>query len=148
MIKLILVLHWVAHGHSTVQSLAHITIRVQTLICTAPNPRLCGDGFLDNEGTRSGLAISSAYPTHTNLAFPSYPETRRMLLFQLYPPEARFVTCTHSLQVQITPSPLLRGVGGVTVCHFTRQYYLFPLLICPQWYHLPAGQYSLYELGR
>ena len=51
------------HGRNTVQLLACIT-PVQTLICTAPNPRMCSDGHLDNEGTRSGLAVSSAYPTH------------------------------------------------------------------------------------
>ena len=74
-----LILSLVAHGQNTVQSLAHITFRLQTLICTTPNPRLCGDGYLNNEGTRSGLAVSSAHPTHTNLAFPSHPHTRKML---------------------------------------------------------------------
>ena len=79
MINLHVILSLVSHGHNTVQSLARITYRVQTLICTAPNSRLCGDGYLDNEGTRSGLAVFSAYPTHTNLAFPSHPQTRKML---------------------------------------------------------------------
>ena len=56
-----------------VQSLARIAFPVQTLICTTSNPRLCGDGVLDNEGTGYGLAMSSAYPTHSNLAFTSHP---------------------------------------------------------------------------
>ena len=48
-----------------------------------------------------------------------------------------------------SPLPLSSG-GGVGVTNATSQgsIYLFPLLICLQWYHLPAGRYSLYELGR
>ena len=59
-------------GHDSVQSLGHITYSVQ--ICIAQNPRMCGDGYLDNEGTRSGLAVSNAYPTHSQ-TFSSPPRT-------------------------------------------------------------------------
>ena len=61
--------------HYLISRAHYILISVQTLICIAPNPRMCGDGYLDNEGTRSGLAVSSAYPTHsqTFLSRPTLP---------------------------------------------------------------------------
>ena len=134
-----LILSLVSHGQNIVQSFAQIAFRVQTLICTVPNPRLCGDGYLDNEGTRSGLAVSSAYPTHTNLAFPSHPQTRKMLYSSSM--HHYCTRATHSSQVQITPSPILFATAQDSI-------YLFPLLTCLQWYHLSAGRYSLCELGR
>ena len=54
------------------QSLAHITFPAQTLIYTALNSRMCGDIYHDNESTMSDLAVSSAYPTHSQI-FPSLP---------------------------------------------------------------------------
>ena len=118
-----LILSLVSHGQNIVQSFAHITFRVQTLICTVPNPRLCGDGYLDNEGTRSGLAVSSAYPTHTNLAFPSHPQARKMLYSSSmhHRPVSLLHTCDTFLAGTNHPFPY-------PVCHCTRQYLFVPSL--------------------
>ena len=110
----------VAHGQNTVQSLARITFPVQTLICTAPNPRMCGDGYLDNEGSRSGLAVSSAYPTHSQ----TLPSPPNLCLYKCSQGGCsslplsttgrfRYVhMMTPSAQKQINPLPLLTVFRG------------------------------------
>ena len=121
MINLHVILSLVSHGQNTVQSIAHITYRVQTLICTAPTPRLCGDGYLDNEGTRSGLAVSSAHPTHTNLAFPSHPQTRKMRYSSsMHTDPFRYVhTCDTFLAGTNHPFPSPLGRGNSLPLHKT-----------------------------
>ena len=69
-----------------------------------------------------GLVWLCPVPTQQTQTLPSHPTLRQVGCSLLYPPQARFVTCTrgtHSSQVQITPSPLH---------HFTRQYLFVPSL--------------------
>ena len=150
MISLILGLRLVAHGQNTVQSLAHITFRAQTLICTAPNLDCVATAILRTKAP--GLIWLCPVPTQHTQTLPSHPTLRQGGCSYSssihHRPASLRAHVQHIPRRYKSPLPLSSGGGvGVTICHFTRQYLFVPSLNL-QWYHLPAGQYSLYELGR
>ena len=97
-----------------------------------------------------GLVWLCLLPTQHTQTSPSHPTLRQgrcsILALCTTGPFRYLHTCDTFLAGTNPPFPSPQE--GVTVCHFTISIYLYPLLICLQWYHLPAGQYSLYELGR
>ena len=104
---------YIFFSHTDFSPKIQIFLVIYTDFVLGQSGRSGGNGYLDNEGTRSGLAVSSAYPTHTNLAFPSHPHTRKMRYSSSMHHRPVSLRATHSSQVLITPSPLLwRGGGG------------------------------------
>ena len=83
----------------------------------------------------TGLVWLCLVPTQHTQTLPSHPTIRQGRCSALAPCTTRPFHYVHTCdtflagsEVQITPSPLLWMGGGVTVCHFTRQYLFVPSL--------------------
>ena len=117
------------HGQNTVQSLAHITFRVQTLICTAPDCVVTA--ILITKAP--GLVWLCPVPTQHTQTLPSHPtlEQGGCSYFSSihHMPNALHAHVRHIPGRYKSPLPLSSGGGvGVTICHFTRQYLFAPSL--------------------